>query len=148
MYIPQLTFGDQSTSRKEAVLIFHQMGLGTQTQATRLDSAFTCSAIWAASRLVCVVPTYELIQRPVSTRQALHQLVCLSPPDTFLSIFLLMNGFTEHYLHMNFYFFPCQCCSQPLMITQIIYLLVISLLHKGHCEGPFFWLRSFSIQNL
>lgn len=147
--MPQLVYGDQSTTRKEAVLAFQHMGLGNQTQATRLDSAFTCSAIWAARRLVCVVPSsYELTQRPVSARQALHQLVHLSPPNTFLSIFLLMNGFTEHYLHMNFYFFPCHCCFQPLMITQIIYLLVISFLHKGHCEGPFFWLRSFSIQNL
>lgn len=146
--MPQLMFGGQSTSRKEAVLAFHHTGLRNQTQAARLDSAFTCSAICAARHLVCVVPTYELTQRPVSTRQALHQLVCLSPPNTYLSIFLLMNGFTEHYLHRNFYFFPCHCCFQPLMITQIIYLLVISLLHKGHCEGPFFWLRSFSIQNL
>lgn len=63
---------------------------------------------------------HELTQRPVSTRQAPHQLVCLSPPNTFPSIFLLMNGFTEHYLHMNLYFFPCHCCFQPLMITDYI----------------------------
>lgn len=55
--MPQLMFGGQSTSRKEAVLAFHHMGLGNQTQAARLDSAFTCSAICAARHLVWVVLT-------------------------------------------------------------------------------------------
>ena len=53
-----------------------------------------------------------------------------------------------NYIIKEFLLFPDVVTSNLPSTTKIIYLLVISFLHKGHCEGPFLWLRSFSIQNL